>query len=289
VGEIMANGYRRYPYYGGPQASPGYNPYSKHPDWASGIRELLKNMMMMKQMKGEKEERLQERKWKKEEAERARQRQDWELRDRARERWGEEKSAQEKLRLDKEAKDAFGEDSKEYKQWKFFGRPLSSTGSPNVSWLKYKDSLERMSSPRGEHIKGIISDINRRINAYTRNPFYGTKRAPELDKKVGNLNSALNFYRGIQAVGTERKLEKEEWANVLKASDLDKVEQAGRFWEKKTPTEKPSPTKKERVEIGGLGTGHLSLDRKLLFFKGKVIKRNPDGTFTIGVKNYKLE
>ena len=41
--------YRRgYGYGYGPQAQVGYDPYSKHPDWGSALRELLNNTRMMK-------------------------------------------------------------------------------------------------------------------------------------------------------------------------------------------------------------------------------------------------
>jgi len=60
------NGYRGglpYTYYSqmGRQATPGYNPFSKSPDWASAIREALKNMQMMKQMKEGREQQQWER------------------------------------------------------------------------------------------------------------------------------------------------------------------------------------------------------------------------------------
>ena len=34
----------------GPQGSPGYNPYSKHPDFAGIVQQFMQNMMMKKQM-----------------------------------------------------------------------------------------------------------------------------------------------------------------------------------------------------------------------------------------------
>lgn len=47
----MTNGYRRNPYYYGPQARGFYGPYSKHPDWAGGLRDLLGQMATIKQWK----------------------------------------------------------------------------------------------------------------------------------------------------------------------------------------------------------------------------------------------
>lgn len=44
----MTNGYRRNSYYYGPQARGSYDPYSKYPNWAGGLRELLNNIKMMK-------------------------------------------------------------------------------------------------------------------------------------------------------------------------------------------------------------------------------------------------
>jgi len=46
--EKMTNGYRRNPYYYGQQARGSHDPYSKYPNWAGGLRELLNNMKMMK-------------------------------------------------------------------------------------------------------------------------------------------------------------------------------------------------------------------------------------------------
>jgi len=284
------DGYRGglpYTYYSqmGRQATPGYNPFSKKPDWASAIRETLKNMQMMRQMKEQGEERLWEREEAGERAKRERLELDLRLRDVAGKKRREELKAKEELRLEKEAKEELTPE--QYKRWKY----KLSAGKPSIAELKYLEGKKYISPRRDAFIKNMVSDINTRVKGYQGNRFYGTKRVPGLEKKVSNLQSALAFLRGIQAIGTERKLESEEWASVLKASDLDKVEQAGRFWEKKPA----APIRKgvapwgdaTDVELNGR-TLQLSPSKKLLWDGTKIIPQNPDGTFTIGGKKYKL-
>ena len=60
------DGYKRRPsYYGMPQSqSAWHDPYQKGPAWGRGISELLKNFMMMKQLKEERGEEREEVEWK---------------------------------------------------------------------------------------------------------------------------------------------------------------------------------------------------------------------------------
>ncbi|MHC4605153.1 MAG: hypothetical protein ACYS6W_17695, partial [Planctomycetota bacterium] len=137
----------RYPYYSGPQASPGYNPYSKHPDWASGIRELLKNMMMMKQMKQDKEQRTQENIWKQEQIDLDKQAANLRLKDMSwRVRKGE-LDAKKEARLDEEAKEAFKDKPEMYNAWKFFKKMPPQEGK----------------SPFDGHIESVAKSYTDRI------------------------------------------------------------------------------------------------------------------------------
>lgn len=277
---------RRYPYYGqyGPRASPGYNPYSKHPDWAGSIRELLKNMQMMKQLKEEKEQRVWERGQREEQLKMTKQRANLALKELSEDIRGRELEAKERLRFKEEAKAELTPE--QYKRWKY---KLPAAGQPSVSREKFEEAKKYISPRKEAFISGLISDAGKRLNAYTRNVQYG--RSPDLDKRVKNLNSAIQFWRSNLAIGTERKLETEEWADILKSSDLDKLEQSGKHWERKAvPSKKKgvAPWKNAiDVELGG-ETLQLSPSKKLLWDGTRIIPQNPDGTFTIGGKKYKL-
>ena len=236
------DGKYRQGYYGRPQGGGFYDPYQKGPAWGQGIRELLKNFMMMKQLKEERGEKEWKRGFEEEEQERRF------------ERWGaqeelwkaqaerarrpavtREPTVPAEIRAAEEVAKQTGESvGTILNRWK--SRPGKKPEEPGI-----KKSRQRW-------LENLDKSIDSMIKGVQNLPAYGMDE--ELTGQVTNLQQAKTKIRGALLLGADQPLADTMWRDLGKISEsLEQIQKVGLYPPEPKPLVKGKLPKIKRADL----------------------------------------
>ena len=232
------DGRYRQEYYGRPQGGGFYDPYQKGPAWGQGIRELLKNMMMMKQMKEERGEKEWERGFKEEEQARrfehlGAQERRWEAL--AEPRAPKEPTVPAEIQAAREVEKQTGE----------------SVGTILNRWrsrLGKKPEEPGIKKSRQKWLEGLNKAIDGMIRGIQNRPEYGMDE--ELTGQVTNLQQAKTKIRGALLLGADQPLADTMWRDLGKISEsLEQIQKVGLYPPEPKPLVKGKLPKIKRADL----------------------------------------
>jgi len=238
----MTNGYRRY---GMPQSqSPWHDPYQKTPSWGRGISELIKNFMIMKQLKEQRGEERGEKEWergfKEEEQERrfehlGAQERLWEAQAEKMGRPSVPREPPAEIQAAEEVSKQTGE----------------SIGTILNRWRSKKPVGPKepgIKKSRQKWLEGLDKTIDTMIKGLQNRPEYGMDE--ELTGEVTNLQQAKTKIRAALLIGADQPLADTMWRDLGKISeDLEQIQKVGLYPPEPKPLVKGKLPKIKRAEL----------------------------------------